>query len=74
MIKSKSVPKSRRAVTKRDARHVILAAVNARRPPSLDSLKMRHIEEAVCIARHWNLVPDIFLEAAGFNTVSRRYK
>lgn len=86
MIMSKSVPKSRRAlkklslrslkktVSRKDARHVILAAVNARRPPSLYLLQMRHIEEAVCIARHWDLVPGIFLKAAGFNTISRRYK
>jgi hypothetical protein len=52
-----------------DARHEILKAANAgRRFP----LRMRHIQQAVCIVRQRQLVKPKVLEAAGYNAHSNR--
>lgn len=69
-----------------EARHKILMVANRLRvrrgqyvrslvwrreiqPPTL--LTMRHINQAVAICRHWGLVPDEVLYAAGFRTLGR---
>jgi len=58
-----------------EARAKILAAANAlakQRKRTTDPLSMRHINRAVCIARHNNLVPADVLTAAGFRAEARR--
>lgn len=55
-------------VARLQARHAILDAVNAHRldPEFVHVFRMRHLQEAVFIARRFGLVGPDVLEAAGF--------
>lgn len=64
---------------RREARELIVQAVNrfkvrrhARHPYTPVLVGQRHIQQAVCIARHHGLVKPEVLAAAGFRERSRR--
>lgn len=48
------------------ARHKIITEANRVRDVSLDRLRMRHIQQAVCIVRRRRLVKPDVLRAAGY--------
>ena len=55
------------AMTRTEARHVILREANGNKRHSMDQYYMRHLHRAVCRCRRLGLVPDSVLTVAGFN-------
>lgn len=55
-----------------DARREILKAANKVRASTLNRLGMRHIQQAVCIVRHQQLVGEKTLALAGYRAHRRR--